>query len=204
MTRHMPQYDEAVETLVRVDLAALLVIMGQARDGHPGAQRYDTPHTSGHTSILFCERHEQDACECGQSTVYPSVSDPTGEVAVRLAHHHDQARVDIDAAHQLRRLVLKAARIAERLDISWKPHDASAYQRLTNASSPGCRSCSRLQVQLADGSNVPRWSEVWRDHLCRWCSDWRRRAGGLPPVDKLEAHHAGTRVMVPVVKNGAA
>ena len=51
-------------------------------------------------------------------------------------------------------------------------------------------------ITLQDGTKVKRWSPIWRDTLCRWCWDWRRRTDTTPPIEKLAAHHNGQRVMV--------
>lgn len=185
------KFEDALEDLVRMshELGELLGRIHAGRDGAPSAQRYDTPRTSGHASVKFCEHHEQDNCPCGEATVYPAVSDPTGEAAVKLAQHRDQARRDLDAFHDAIRAVRRGRDVLYRLHGAWMPHDPNVIEKgLSNP--PGCKSCARLG----------RWSEVWRDFLCRWCYGWRSRVGGLPPVDKLSDHHAGKRVTIPASK----
>jgi len=203
------KFDDALDDLVRVShqLGELLGRITAGRDGAPGAQRYDTPRTSGHTSVKYCETHQQDFCPCGEATVYPSVSDPTGETAVRLAARADQARRDLDVFHDAIRQVRHGRDKLLRLHGAWLPHPANDIERKMAGDTdpgPGCRSCARLTVSMRDGARITRWEPVHLDVLCRWCYDWRRKVGGVPPVEKLQDHHDGKRVTVPVEKLGAA
>ena len=196
----IPHYEEHLEVLMRVDMASLVVAIGQAREGHPGAQDY-SPATSGPTTV-FCERCESHQCTCRQGpTSYPAISDRTGELATRLAHRPDVARRDLADADRAKRFVAMAAKILERLHRSYSPTTASAHQRSEAENTPGCKSCARLKIELSDGSEVNRWEPIHRDELCNWCYTWRRKtAKGWPPLDLLRAHHAGKRVTVPVTK----
>lgn len=198
----LAEYDESLESLIRISMYSLLVQIGQARDGHLGAQSYDTPRTSGHTTIKFCEIHEQDRCICGQSTSYPAMSDPTGELAVRLAQRHDIARRDLARVHRAKRDIIRAARVLEQLHRAYTPHHYEGSD-MAAANQPGCRSCSRLRIHMKDGKALPRWEPIYRDNLCRWCYDWRRDVGGLPKTQQLQKHHDGGKVMRPVKQKKA-
>lgn len=167
-----------IATLTRIDTRRLLAQIADGRDGNPAAQRYDTPRTSGHTSVLD-EHH----------VPMPAVSDPTGELAVKLATRHDQARLDLAAARRAARLLAEARRTLERIHHSWMPHTPNGLQqRQTEAANqPGCRSCTR----------IGKWEPIFRGDVCRWCYDWTRKTGATPTVDKLRDHHDGKRVTVP-------
>ena len=52
-----------------------------------------------------------------------------------------------------------------------------------------CVSCARTCV----ARGVARWEPAHRGDLCRWCYDWRRRTGQVPPLAALDRHHRGIR-----------
>jgi hypothetical protein len=58
-----------------------------------------------------------------------------------------------------------------------------------NPGAPGCRSCARTE-----GHNGPRFVEVHYKDRCRWCYDFNRVYKTDPPVELVEAHHAGKRI----------
>lgn len=200
-------FDDVLEDLTRMSftLGPLLSRIHAGRDGSPGAQRYDTGGTSGHTTVKFCERHQDDKCDCGESTTYPAVSDPTGETAVRLAGHHDAARRDIARYHDAIRLVRKGRETLLKLHDEWMPHGASSMdQSKADEPEPGCESCARLPAP-SGVAGAKRWeppttknpSKTTGSLLCWFCERWHRRTGHIPPVNVVKDHHNGKRINWP-------
>jgi hypothetical protein len=67
--------------------------------------------------------------------------------------------------------------------------------RLDALGDPGCYSCRRIR----DSQGRPWYSPTakktkGRNGLCRWCDDWRRTFGNLPPIPLLEMHRDGKRL----------
>lgn len=131
-----------------------------------------------------------------QGTPMPSISDPTGEAALRP----DKAR---DAETQIARHLTAARRALDQAYAEaarWTLRDATAYDAgQTSGGEDGCESCARIR-----GPRTARWwnplyrtttlADGARIGLCRWCFDWSRRTGSLPPKDQLEAHRDGKRI----------
>lgn len=118
-------------------------------------------------------------------------ADPTGEAAIRSTQASDDLRrLDRKAAH-----VAKVADEIWRLIDAWSPRAASTLERAATSSTkadPGCTSCERL----LSSPGQKRWEPIYRGTLCRWCHDWRRARGGIPPLTVLADHHDGKRVTV--------
>lgn len=206
------QLNDDLEQITRHSLGfrALLARIGQARDGHPRAASYEGTRSSGYATVKFCERCQSDPedCECGidnRITSTPSVSDPTGELAVRLASKPDRARIDLARARKAVWHVTQARKILDALGDGYPEfarHASWVEREDDTGHEPGCRSCAQLSIRLKDGTTVPRWEPVWRDGLCRWCYDYRRKVGSAPDLGRLQAHHDGKRVTIPVTKIG--
>lgn len=163
-----------IEILARIDndMRKMLGRIADGRDGNPGAQRYDTPRTSGHTSVV--DEH---------NVPMPSVSDPTGELAVRLAANHDRARLDLADVRRAARLLSEARHLLERVHRGWMPRTPNVMeQRSTEAANEqGCRSCDR----------VGTYSQRTVGDLCDFCRSYQRETSRLPSAELLKAKHAG-------------
>lgn len=148
-------------------------MLGDAAKGQPRGQRYDSPAVGG-----------------------VPMSDPTHDAGTNATT--DRALADM---REIQEIGKQAARLADRLIRIAQTQQRRAAtilerQRTERENDPGCSSCSRTEV----AKGQPRWSPIHRDDLCRWCYDWRRSKGGLPPVKTLEAHHRGDRIHEPVAR----
>jgi hypothetical protein len=198
-----------LELIDRIDIEALAVAIGEARNGHPGAQSFDAIARSGMSTVLWCEHHQQDRDDCDVDWLctgipVPVTSDPAGTVATLNAMNGDKAAADLVKFGKARGHIRSAARILARLHDRYLPRPADAYTRInTTVNDASCRSCARLTITLQDGTSVKRWERIHRDDLCRWCYDWRRKtATGPPPTEVLAAYHAGRKVTVPIAQAG--
>lgn len=176
---------DAVELLTRAELALASTLgrMTDALGAHPGAQALEGDRTWGHTTITD-----------DRGVPMPSVSDPTGEAAIRP----DPARRDRE---RLERAWLTVARQADeivRLCAAYSPRrPTDADRRLLAGEEPeGCGSCARLR----------HWSPVHRRTnpatgermaLCTWCYGWARSTGRLPSDSELDAHLSGRKLRRP-------
>lgn len=195
----MHSWLDSLDTIDRVDVDALAVSIGQARDHH---LRSSVTDGQGRRPLIICDVHDVDVVECHKAGMLcvgshiDVATDRTGDVGVREATRAGTASTDLarlTKAHaQLARIAATVLDLHRRYSIN----PANAYQRTTTTETPGCTSCARVPVTLQDGTKLPRWSPVHRDGLCRWCWDWRRRTDSIPPTDKLRSHHEGKRVMV--------
>lgn len=201
-------FAEVVEELDRIEprCGQILERISSARDGKPQAQRFDGTRTSGHTTIKFCEAHGEENCPCGEATTYPAVSDPTGEMAIRLAQRKDVARRDLGRYYEAIRLVRKGRTMLYDLDAAYMPHHPTLFDRAETEgdNEPGCVSCARLPAP-SGVKGAKRWEPPTTKKpskksgllLCWFCDRWWGRTGAIPPTDVLEDHHAGKRVTWP-------
>lgn len=181
-------------TLTQRDTEGRTVIdrIRDAMAGQPGAQALQSDRTTGFTTVS-----DEDGFPV------PSVSDPTGEAAIRF----DRARHDL---RQLDRLLQQAHRAVDdirRLVHTYTPRPATECERrqVEQDNDPGCQSCSRTEVTRG----VARWEPVWKANrnpggvltnpldLCAWCYRWVETVGRLPTPDELALHHSGKRVKRP-------
>lgn len=202
---HDPHLARAAEDLDLVELA-LRDVLRRLRDqmaGQLGAQRYDAPQVHGHTTVVD---------EWGRSM--PSVSDPTGEAAVRAASggdgatntqrhlarlivqaHRDAALLlELDPGGDRRRLIGRIARTADRMvaivRVVQRRGPTSTERSDTAAvAEPGCKSCARLVV---DGQHW--WQLIHRGDLCQWCLVHLGDDGALPSLGDVRLHHDGKPV----------
>lgn len=168
-------------------VAARLAALDTARVGWPAGRGFDGPASRG--SVTFCEVHERERCGCGGGTPMVAVSDPTGEAALVA----DKAKTDRDRVvaitvslrRQCDELASILARYAQRPATS-----REVLETLGDDERSGrCVSCARTHV----ARGVARWEPAHRGDLCRWCYDWRRRTGQVPPLADLDRHHRGIR-----------
>lgn len=126
----------------------------------------------------------------------PSVSDPTGEAALRPDKARDAETLIVKQLNHAKRALDQAIAEATR----WTLRDATTFDAdQSSAGEDGCESCARIR-----GPRTHKWwNPVYRTTLlangarlglCRWCFDWSRRTGELPPKDTLEAHRDGKRI----------
>ena len=172
-------------------------------DALPGA-RTSAWDSSGHGTILDDE-----------GVPMPSVSDPTGEAAIRPdpatsdryrlvgalaeARHHARhlagrtAPDELVAAHRTLDHIRNAAVIVGR----YARTVPTVIDRDATTTPPGCVSCARdgdhwspieRTVTLLDGSRVP---------MCDWCRKRSAHTGTMPTRAEVAAHHQGRRVPVP-------
>lgn len=208
VSAHVEDWLDHLETIHRIDIAALAVAIGQARRAHPAGQSLE-PASSNTRTVLWCDHHRGDLADCPpgdlcRGTPVPVTSDKTGDTGTQNADTSDPADADLRDLAKAKGHLRSAARILHRLHHAYTPRPADAYVRTNTAvNDRGCSSCARLTITLSDGSKVPRWERIYRDGLCRWCYDWRRKTGkGVPPVDVLTAWHTTGRVRVPDTKAG--
>lgn len=187
-----------------------------------------TDSEGGGGAVAWCEDHEREVHQChdrcrahdvpldrcrgdGRGCYLAHVcvgvpvraNDPTGEAVVR----HNQARDDLRALERLVSHAEKTLRAALTLAEPWSPRPPSEAERqsLHVENTPGCESCSRLEV----AKGVRRWEpthpkvpgatsvggRLAREmRLCRWCYEHVGTRGCLPNLVELRDHHAGKRV----------
>lgn len=186
--------DSTAEDYTRLAITASsrLLAMRDAMGGQPGAQRFDSTPTTGHTTVVDDE-----------GTPMPAISDPTGEAAVRRATGKDRAAAD---HREVSKLIRDGLRISGRItDIfaryGTRPagHVELKATEQGNARPDGCEHCatqgrwSPLHVERTTAKgNLPTPMR-----LCRWCYDWTRTHGVLPTDKELRAHHEGRKLRRP-------
>ena len=138
----------------------------------------------------------------GEGGGSPTNSDPTGDAALRL----DRAAQDRAALEDEIRTIHRLAKGVLGTLTRYEPRPATAKEKretlLANQRDAGCASCARTEVSRG----VVRWEPIYavrkiddeETPLCRWCWEWHRASGELPPIRQLEAHHRGQRVSKPV------
>jgi hypothetical protein len=195
----LESWRDALDVIDRIDADALAVAIGQARDAH---LRSSVTNVEGRRPLLVCDIHDIDLTDCHREGWFcvgshvDVATDRTGDSASRSAMKTDAASADLSRLTKAHTKLTQVANTLMDLHRRYAINPANAYQRTTTTEAPGCTSCARLPITLQDGSKVTRWSPIFRDALCRWCYDWRRKTDTAPPLDKLRSHHDGTRVMV--------
>lgn len=189
MPRLIDLAHEVAESATRVD-NALLGRLASLVASTPGlrAAAYDAERTSP----LWCWDHERDLAHCRRAGLPcdgESIAshDSTGDAAAQRAADVIAIGTElVNAYRALEHLTRLLARYPE-------------YQPATPAEPPGakrpapagaCRSCWRDDEhyeEIAVGQ--------YRD-WCRWCGDFRRVHGWLPPVELLRKRHQGQRITV--------
>ena len=152
-----------------------------ARNGQPGAIRYDTDKVTA-----------------------TGTSDPTAAAALRPDNAaRDQQQLEQNLA-MARRHLDRALAIVNTY--TPRPPSDIERQRMADANEPHCESCARIEV----ATGIPRWEPpltqerstvgdrlpepLW---LCRWCYDHVTQTGTKPNTDELDQHHSGQRVRCP-------
>lgn len=115
---------------------------------------------------------------------------------VEAEERAEDRKVSEDAAWFLARARVMVAEI-ERLS-----RDLSAgalrmlatidYSKLPSPREPGCRSCARTEQRgqsRIGGHFAPVYAKSEKRGLCRWCWDFERAEGELPPVQACEIYH---------------
>lgn len=185
----------------------LPVRLADISDAQQGWPRGSSGEGGGSRSVIWCETHEREVERCHREDelcdgVPIAVSgDPAGEAAMRP----DRAAADRARLEELLKSMGRQA--GQVLDIlaRYTPRQATEKEKRetlkANQREAGCESCARTEVSRG----VPRWEPVYRrtlvddaaTDLCRWCWEWHRSLGSLPPTVQLEAHHRGQRVVRP-------
>jgi len=165
--------------IVTVDRDGRTVVnrMREAMNGQPRAQNLEGDRTTGHTTVTD-----------DQGWPMPSVSDPTGEAALRP----DRAYRDlVELDKQLGR-AHAAVEHALRILSAHTPRPSTEAERrkVEVGNTPGCESCARTEV----AKGVRRWEPIYRQELCSWCWQWERDTGRRPTDAELAAHHDGKRL----------
>lgn len=172
--------------------------------GHPGATAYDRPVVSGHNTRTWCDVHEAETCGddghgCAGQYTLNTPTDTTGETALGILEHGDQAQHDLDEWDARMAAVYAALKAAERLAIRYLPRpprrsEAELTTLAEDNADPGCESCRRVtdhdggahwsptyrtgEVRAGDGTD-PDTARLNRPHrLCEWCYKF---AAKLPP-----------------------
>lgn len=139
-------------------------------------------------------------------------SSPDGSFSVTDDHHTDPdtdvhlTRVERDATTndkveadtiELRELLVEIAAAVRRLDTlcaPYKPTPTSARaQALTEAPKDWCTSCYR-DGQHHEPVSLKRDGSAYYEGLCRWCGDFHKAKGVIPPRKLLEYRHQGRRI----------
>ncbi len=193
--------------------------------GHPGGTDYGRAVVSGHSTRTWCDTHETESCGCPAQYVINTPTDSTGETALALLEHGDEARRDLAEWDRVVAAAYKALKVAERLAVRHLPRpprrsEAELTTLAEDNRDPGCESCRRV----TDHDGGAHWSATWRTgdvrtgdgtdpatarlnrphRLCEWCYKF---AAKLPagaqftlaralPLRYVRDHALGRRVYV--------
>lgn len=194
--------------------------------GSTGAQSYDAPAVGGHTTRTWCDAHANEDCSCPGQYIVNTASDSTGETAIGLVDHADQARADLERWDELTLAIRLAMIQQQRIAIRYLPRpprsaEIAATTAEEDSADPGCDSCRRCtrhdgglhivetfrtsDIRTAPG-NDPDTARLDRAHrLCKWCYDFAaRHPAGVQftlaqaiPLRYVRTHLDGRRVYIP-------
>lgn len=115
----------------------------------------------------------------------------------RAGQHLDEHRSDLDQLDEL------VQRVMRRIDIACPPDFAELKNRRTGDIDPITKAeavlsglCGSCWRDNEHESLIPLGRDGFRKYhdLCDWCGSLKRTYGIEPPLDLLEAHHAGRRL----------
>lgn len=131
---------------------------------------------------------------------------PDRDADVKLTRVEQDAlssdRVEADTI-ELRKLIVQHAAITRRIDTLCTPYrltpTTARAQALSEAPKDWCTSCYR-DGQHHEPVTVDARGHHHYDNLCRWCGDFQKEHGTLPPMPVLRARHEGRRVTVQLIE----
>ena len=150
-----------------------------------------------------------DACQPGFPATTPGNGSPGGSVGGNGSSRtetlalrdvsHDTALADRAAVDKLVRRIAADTAVLSAITDRWGWQQAGEVDHSAAPRYAGqvpttdvrwCVSCARVQHA----------ETTWRGDLCRWCDDFKRVEGQVPPTDLLDARHRGQRITAAMVR----
>lgn len=111
----------------------------------------------------------------------------------------DETANDEDEIERLTAIIIEACAGLRRLTAPYRLPEQTTSAREMSAPDGWCSSCY-LDGQHHEPITPKSNGTVHYEGLCRWCGDFRKAYGALPPRALLRARHEGRRISVALVE----